>query len=311
MTAGHCTCTTTFVNTNDHPKTFCKPASENQIVNKFNTISVFGGDKDKRMLLQPNNVQNSFAITKALLYEYPKFSNWTDIGILSSDKPMFNPQRLRSLSANSRPALVPICLASKNTDLSDKTMHGVGWGIRYDESPDGNITHPLNSNPYYSSCMTNEMGNQDFRFQACNMDVIKKNNWSCEKQKFPLGYITQQHECRSLFNEAQKIFDQTDKYNIEFMNKVGKIVISYEDDQEKQTICYRDREFREKGWCEVQGIDIRMNPNAWGFCSPSCDSNFFKVDMRVNLFVSQLNQNDYLLYVHITVITDNKIKNHF
>ena len=59
-------------------------------------------------------------------------------------------------------------MPDKDTDFNNQELLGVGWGWTYDESP---IGEP-NRDPYYSTCMTNEIGNKEWRFQACNMKQI-------------------------------------------------------------------------------------------------------------------------------------------
>ena len=144
---------------------------------------------DREKLIYRKNLRGlkkGFKIKKAIIYDTPK-EDWADMGILFTKKLLFNHKKLLKLSGERKPLILPICLASKDLNLADKSMHGVGWGRAYDESPTRDKTNPQSSNPVYSSCMTNQMGNKDWRFQACNMDQIMKNNWSCEKKNYPPG----------------------------------------------------------------------------------------------------------------------------
>ena len=272
VTAGHCICHYEY-NRWLHPEAFCKPLDQNQ-VSIFNKITLWGGYMDTEILLDS---KNEFKIKKALIYDNPQ-RNWADIGILFTKKLLFDRKKLLKLSEDSKPLILPICLASKDLNLADKSMHGVGWGRAYDESPTRDKTNPQSSNPVYSSCMTNQMGNKDWRFQACNMDQIMKNNWSCEKKNYPPTNVRDYwNECQKLFGQAQNFFQQTDKSNIEYMKKVDKIIVSYEDDPTKKTVCYSEKLFKDKGWCEVHQVDLKTNPNAWGFCSSSCNPDYLKV----------------------------------
>ena len=275
MTATHCICydPTNIDPSQDpiHSGAYCKSIDKNQIGSN-NKITVYGGDMDKQILL--SDIRYKFKIYKALIYEPPSKID-VDIGILKTKKPLFDNNRLLKLSSDTsinlnlnKHSILPICLASKNLNLVDKSIHGVGWGMAYDEK----------INPYYySSCMTNEMGHKDWKFQHCNMEKIEKNNWSCEKKTYPPVVTTYQHECNELFYKARIMFYKTDRAQIKFLDKVNKIIVSHEDDPAKKTICYRETLFWDKGWCEVHQIDSKTNPNAWGFCSSSCNPEFLKV----------------------------------
>ena len=53
-----------------------------------------------------------------------------------------------------KPLILPICMPDKDANFNNQELLGVGWGWTYDESP---IGEP-NRDPYYSTCMTNEVG---------------------------------------------------------------------------------------------------------------------------------------------------------
>ena len=282
MTAGHCICHI-FYNEVLHPGAYCKTIDQNQ-VSIFNEITLYGGDMDREKLIYRKNLrklEKGFKIKKAIIYDTPK-EDWADMGILFTKKLLFNHKKLLKLSGERKPLILPICLPSKDLNLADKSMHGVGWGLIYHESP---VRDQRNPNPVYSSCMTNEIGNKDWRFQACNMVKIKNNNWSCEKKELPpmnvrmsrIERIAYWYECQKLFGQARKFFQQSDRSKIDFMNKVDKIIVSHEDDPSKKTVCYSEKLLKEKGWCEVHHADLNTNPNAWGFCSPSCNPDYLQV----------------------------------
>ena len=299
VTAGHCICSTPD-DPNVHTDALCKSSSQNQIVPDKNLIKVFGGSKDRILLHGPWNGKNQFGIDTAYILDDPgnkDFVGTTDIGILISSRPLFDMKTLQSTTgAMEKPSILPICLGSKNYDFDGQNVHGVGWGRTYDESPKPNPTR----DPYYSSCMTNEVGKERWRFQACDMKHLQSSEtaklknlpWSCEKDKLPPD-ISQERliRCGRYFVEARRMFRQTDKSNLELMNKVRKIIIyetgqfakkeppeygaeydvppPYSAQHPKLLVCYDQKEFTQKGWCGVHGKSTAYG--AWGFCSPSCE----------------------------------------
>ena len=127
---------------------------------------------------------------------------------------------------------------------------------------------------------------------------LKKLPWSCEKDKLPPD-ISQERltRCGRYFVEARRMFRQTDKSNLELMDKVRKIIVyetgqlakkennlrvpqaysaeygggppAYSAQHPKLLVCYDQKEFNQKGWCGVHGKSTTYG--AWGFCSPSCE----------------------------------------
>ena len=208
VTAGHCICSSA----NDpisHKDAFCKPSRDafllrnNQITKNINEIGVAGGHKDRIFLHGPLNEKNRFMIEKAFILDDPINDDWigtTDIGILIATRPLFDMEKLeRSTGILDKPSIVPICLAAKDYNFDNHDVLGVGWGMTYDETPTGNLIR----DPLYSSCMTNEVGKEKWRFKACDMkhlqntETAKHKNliWSCEKDKLPPD-ITQEYLIR-------------------------------------------------------------------------------------------------------------------
>ena len=262
----------------------------NQIVQGYNQIRVYGGSKDRTVLESKLNKANTFNVERALLLDTisnPNTDHWYDkfdVGILITARALFDRNYLRrsldifQLANSYRPPILPICLANKDYDFDGQEVHGVGWGMRYHEYPIDSVPR----DPYYSSCMTNEIGNEKWRFQACDMNQIQKLGWSCQKRELPPDITpTEYHKCRRYFKRARKLFQETDKSNLVFMDKVRKIfvyeekLLSGEMNPNKKLVCYKKEEFIERGWCDVKGQS--KSKLAWGFCSPSCNQNLMKV----------------------------------
>ena len=237
-----------------------------------NEITVYGGSKDRTAVQSPLNYRNIHPAEAAFIMDDPQNDNFlatTDIGIVISQRPLFDPDQLKmSLLINDKPPILPICMAVKDLDFTNQDLHGVGWGLTYDESQEGKRPR----NPYYSSCMTNELGKEEWRFKACNMEQIQRLHWSCEKNTLPTDINTDFLRCRKYFEGARRIFHNP--MFRKFMDRVNKIFV-YEGSSRKKLVCYNEREFTKRGWCEIQGHS--SSKGAWGFCSPSCNQQLMKV----------------------------------
>lgn len=226
MTAAHCICdsrerTDPKEEKIPHKDSLCKMPSSNQIRSGFNDIDIYGGHMDREILKSSENEQNSFKVTHAFakVDGSGKIDQMKDVGVLTTDMPLFDKHILTNASPLDKPVIVPICLAAKDANFAKETIYGVGWGLMYQESP-SDPTNPTNA-PHYSSCMTNEVGSELWRYQACNMQQIIENNWSCEKRKSPPNMADQERaKCRELFAEGRRIIDQS---QIQFMDKVDKL----------------------------------------------------------------------------------------
>ena len=141
----------------------------------------------------------------------------------------------------------------------------------YDESPGEDPT----VDPIYSSCMTDEVGPEKWRFEHCDIQQLKKNNWSCEKTRYPdevenlslrsLGSKVLRSMCKNVFDRVKRLHEGIE---IENIDRVDKIHIYDGDPHQPIYICYNEINLSEKGWCMVHGADPLKNPGAWGFCSP-------------------------------------------
>ena len=287
VTAGHCVCTLRkrVPDSEPHPheKALCIPSNENiffesyknQIRPGYNEIYVYGGEMDKtKYTITPSmEIHNQFKIEKAYAKNRLDNLRWDgkhDVGVLVTNKLLFDKEKLKkNINPFDKPPILPICLAGKTSELVDEKIQGVGWGLKYDASPDP-------KDPHISSCMTNEVGPPKWRFHNCNMQEIKKNNWSCEKQELPRSIPSEDRKrCKAFFSEARQ---KVEASKIEFMDNVDKIIIkSANKPNEILLTCYNKAQFTDNGWCIVHNKDPNVDQDAWGFCSPSCNTNLMKV----------------------------------
>ena len=291
LTAAHCTCSLKNKDPNDQPhphvKALCKPYDKNQITPGFNQIIIYGGHTDYKESQSDRNVKNTFRIPYVYIMDgaidssTDKWKGKHDIGMLITEIPLFDKKKLKELKESTsldRPPILPICLAAKASNLNNEKIMGVGWGLTYEESPSSDFT----KEPFYSTCMTNEVGPDKWVFEHCDIQFLKNNNWACEKKKYPNLIKKNRDLCKKLFDEARKIYDNS---KIEFMDKVDKIHLYKQEDpdapiQNKKNpflTCYNEKHFLDEGWCKVHGDSTHSNSEAWGFCSPSCKENLMKV----------------------------------
>ena len=288
LTAAHCICELKKDDPNDQPqphlKALCKSYDQNQITPGFNKITIYGGHMSVDDIGTDESLENIFVIKYAyFIYGAVDslnndFYSKHDIGILITDSPLFDKDKLMNVEPLDRPLILPICLAAMNSNFNDEKMMGVGWGRIYDESSTADSTE----DPYYSSCMTNELGPDKWIFEHCDMQFIKNNNWSCEKKEYPDAMKDNVELCKRMFDDLKRVCDVS---QIHLMDEADKIHIYLQKDldapiQNKEKpyfTCYNEKYFREKGWCKVLGAPPHLSSEAWGFCSPSCDENVMKV----------------------------------
>ena len=191
--------------------------------------------------------------------------------------------------------IVPVCLAAVSTPLGDKKFKLLGWGVRYEETPRyaGRFTK---RNPILSSCMTNQAGPLQWRFQNCDMKRLKrpgKNGkyvWKCDTVNPPPDYKSSKgrsKRCREYFNVANNIKDKlnSNKPLAETWLKDIDFIYVYDKNGDKEQ-CYNQKLLTTRGWCYLKDYKEKgkkkssgkkqLEVHAWGFCSSSCK------DMEVN-----------------------------
>ena len=238
---------------------------------------VYGGSSDKSEM-KKEGWKYTWNIKFAYIMKGPEdmFKGSYDIGITRISilaAPLFNKNDLNDKVKLFHAKIVPICLSANGFNFDKLTIRGVGWGRQYDESPENEKSV---RNPRYSSCMTNQVGKEKWKYKGCDLDFIKVNQWNCEKVDFPPDYPRERHAlCKKHFVDLAKSLNVDDKKKLE---SVDKIYIT--DQNDKTDVCYQPKYFSQIGWCNVQGH--YKDPEAWGFCSPSCNQNIMKVGL-INL----------------------------
>ena len=281
LTAGHCTCALREKDPNKQPQphknSLCKPQDQNQITPSFNTVDVYGGHMNTDRLKSADNAENTFTISYAYIKDIDLSAvdpfRKSDLAILISDKLLFDEEKLKDYGPLDRPSMLPICLAAMDTNFDNERVMGVGWGKMYDEAPK-NV-----KNPYYSTCMTNEVGPEEWRFEHCEQNELNTDG-SCEKKNRPRDVLENKEICEKAFTEVTRLSVET---LVASMDMVDKILISSKDPNEPELTCYNERLFQEKGWCRVLHYKTRRHlgkiayRKQWGFCSPGCKNDKWKV----------------------------------
>ena len=211
--------------------------------------------------------------------------NTYDIGIAGIDpdnkNKFFDKENLFQNWKTSK--IVPLCLAKESTDITNKVVQGAGWGRVYEEQPK---TTPRN--PVFSSCMTNQASPDMWRFQNCDLDRLPislpfRDKIECIKNQDPPDYKTgQSQKCQKIFNDAGSKALNIDKIYLSENLDPDEVF----DDLEDPEICYNPNLLSNHGWCylkdfpekwEANAVGKPWNREAWGICSPSCDTNINQV----------------------------------
>ena len=297
LTAAHCVCGKRDVHGSD--ATLCIDRDVSQIQddpsnNKLNRLTIYGGRKNQSDANWNNRGELGhyrWQVSHAYIMQNPHLPD-TDIGIASiaeslpENLKLFDQgallldfrSRRRNQIKTSR--IIPICLAKEKSDLSGKTLKGAAWGLEYEELRENNPR-----NPEYSSCMTSELSLREYRFQNCDMQKIKANDWECRTDQAPNGYPVA--ECEDYFNEAlwadykikQRFAISQKKLDKLYRRDIMYVKNSTTDDP---ITCIRVtgelepnwRNWRH-GWCELPGST--STNFKWGICSPSCSIQLMKV----------------------------------
>ena len=268
----------------------CLSADQNQIVIGKNEISVFAGSKSLNAMGYSdaiNEGSHQWNMDRAYLmdgFNHPQYRtniDRFDVGILiTTNKQLFNPELLNQKNELGRADIVPVCLAAVSTPLGDKKLKLLGWGIRYEERP-GKGGLFTKRDPILSSCMTNQAGPLQWRFQNCHMKKMKKGklfkSWSCETKKPPPSYTTlEEQKCEDYFSEAIKSQNQLGVPS-SLIEEQDQLHFTATDDTIVST-CYNPDLLKKRGWCklfEAEGFNRGKQP--WGICSSSCNKTIIKV----------------------------------
>ena len=297
VTAGHCVCGPDFLDTTN-VATRCLESSENQIQPGKNTIVIAGGSNSANEL---DDLSHDFIGTLKwnINAAYIMDDNiWTyDVGTLElkESETFFNKARLNMNTDIVYAKFVPICLGSsklsEKVDMSQTEFKGVGWGRQYEEKPSASYTQGVRDprDPVYSSCMTNEVSPESWRFQNCDMKRIRKRLsntviWSCEKLKPPPGYEDgQAKQCQDYFRDFKRkmMHGKSPTINLpdQVLDDIDVINIDSGPNSKIEKTCYDPEKLSQNGWCylkDYQGYKVEEK-EAWGTCSSSCDSKLMRV----------------------------------
>ena len=291
LTAGHCICDQ--VNSNKDVR--CGSTSINQLRPLLNEITVYGGSYKESEMMSAN-YQYSWIMDFA--YIMGDFETY-DVGIAGinpHNKKFFKTEEVFKDLKKSK--IVPLCLGKESLDITNKDVKGAGWGVEYIEIPEVKPRKPM-----YSSCMTSQASPDMWRFQNCDPGRLVPNlpgskNLECFKKIDPPDYKSgQKQKCEKIFNDAQNVKDEQTPSNTikDKVAKIDKIYLSSTldpnerfDDLKDPEICYNPELLSNNGWCYLKDFPEKWeaksdpfakpwNREAWGICSPSCDSNINQV----------------------------------
>ena len=306
LTAAHCICEGSSITTSSSTTTKstttsavqCLGKNQNQIQKKKNTIVVAGGSK-----LIAELDRSDWHLRWDIDYAYIRNEDFNihDIGILelgSKQTPFFDRSRLLIDTELQNAEIVPICLGALNLGLKidkDTKIKQLGWGRAYEEFPLKEDTGGI-KNPEYSSCMTTQASHDTWRFQNCDMKHLKrpgKNIWECEKKHGPPDYEKGKvKRCNEYFEKANKAMDPANPGKTFSQTRLKEkdfiYVVNVENGKVKTEKCFNPTLLSNFGWCfladfrEKHDTNYAMQKNwkggdAWGICSPSCDTKYTNV----------------------------------
>merc|ERR1712136_94343 len=227
--------------------------------------------------------------------------NIVDIGIAGLDKNnFFIKDELLKKNSLKAAKIVPLCLGKEGLQFKitgKDIIKGAGWGYSYEERPEAKDLPSGKKKPVFSSCMTSEASPDMWRFQNCNLDKLEK-NFECIKKRDPPDYKPgQKKKCEKIFKDAKKINDKDPHFKTikEKLSEVDKIYLSdtlnqnEKFDDLKDTLledtCYNPKKLSTNGWCylkdfpekwEAQARGETWTREAWGICSPGCDTTLLQ-----------------------------------
>ena len=266
--------------------TLCRSGDQNQIHIGVNEITIHGGRKNQSIDYwnAPSELGEFYWEISEAYVMSPSHDirfDREDIGVALISKEtalelrFFDRASLRlDVQSVRRSKVIPICLASTDTDLIGRTLKGAGWGIEYNE-----YRHQPVRKPDYSSCMTSEKSIQGARFKNCDMTQIRLNNWECRTDRPPSGYDIK--KCEKYINKAlkearKKVLNL--KMDMEgLMKLVTRDIVYVEGENGDTTECiFSNWGDWKDGWCELPKLPTKHEPS-WGICSPSCNKTLMKV----------------------------------
>ena len=262
MTAGHCLC---GVGNDDFTEDvhLCLETGVNQVTDT-NRIAAKWGNKDKRDLPYKHIMDEAWVMHQEKRGE--TFGYNYDIGLVK----LVKKKKLFYDTGTGRTVNVgPICLAARDTDISQEDITVVGWGVRYTETP---VKKNNQRKPRRSSCTTNQFSPLGNMFEPCDMQALKDNGWKCNigTDKVPKGYAREaclkylQMASEAVGDSDKEEFEQTKQIQLNLKARNGDIIIIR---------CYKDELFTatDKGWCKITRATGDMD---WGFCDTSCQHAF-------------------------------------
>ena len=276
----------------------CKSSASGSEIDQItakNQVDTYGGDKSQhnygrlRAQNSPGTSRTGIIIKaeKAFVkYEQDAASlnrPQYDIGILISSKPLYDDKEHNR---------APICLAKLNAQIgNNQPITTVGWGRLYTEFPDRNFSDPTQvREPESTSCSTDKHGPKYSRFEKCDVNFLKNNDWKCQKftrgtstpkSSFPKnssGHTVYDYgKCKKYFAKAEQLIERETKKlgeKSKWIQGVQNIIIKPFND-EKPIECYRKELFINNGWCTTgnrKDTDpLVIDMEQWGFCDKSCE----------------------------------------
>ena len=174
--------------------------------------------------------------------------------------------------------VLPICLPIIKARLKWKKVTMVGWGTMFDH--DMMKLPPSEAGPVHnasnSSCMSNQAGDLDYRFQFCDLDEIVKNNYECNKKFPPNQPDENKQRCPIFWEQAREYTDRFgEATQLEFEEADQIHILTSSPSSNKQLneiVCYKEDYYLNNGWCttKIGRYKQEYRKKGWGICSESC-----------------------------------------
>ena len=296
LTAAHCICTyIDLLKEGEQPYGLCKPNESgekpvNQLGSGINVYYIIGQKKIDRLLLAPENYQDSLK-TQEFLKNCPKairgfiyetqlndhgqvIRNSNEYGI---DLGMLIVRVPDDLDIGT--ILLPTDSHLQNLD--GKVIYVAGWGVQFrfgykkvrHKFAIGTFENPT----VYSTCITNAYSPLGSRFRYCDTKKVIKNH-GCHKNNYPTwdSDLHDQQVCKNYWADADTLLANANPPGREQFEQAQRIKVGGK-------MCYRDALFTTNGWCKIATNDLglsrffrRRRRRRWGFCSTSCNIDFMK-----------------------------------